>query len=235
MWVFGNLCKDLVERNVWEITQIWCQLSYLSWFWVPLRCKKIKRSWWCQEASLDKSTACSESTPLTAADVCPCFHVTPFHLVFSAHVQITSDHRIPIGIGLYIPDASLVEITRFNATCSIPPRLTPQPECQTLGAAARRRAFARFWRTEDIAGQAPTLTHGKGCDCVIGGREGDYVCVPRHLTKQRNEQRCKETLLWREGGREWLKEPGFFSVFPEDRSAGGEKIKAERQLLKLQC
>lgn len=36
-----------------------------------------------------------------------------------------------------------------------------------------------------------------------------------------------------EGGREWLKEPGFFSVFPEDRSAGGEKIKAERRLLKL--
>lgn len=51
------------------------------------------------------------------------------------------------------------------------------------------------------------------------------------------EQRWKETLLWREGGEEGGREGEregvaegarlSSSVFPEVRSAGGEKIKAE--------
>lgn len=79
---------------------------------------------------------------------------------------------------------------------------------------------------------------GKGCDCVRRkGRAATRACPGISQTKGMDEeQRWKETLLWREGGegggkergREWLKEQRLSSsVFPEVRSAGGEKIKAE--------
>lgn len=66
---------------------------------------------------------------------------------------------------------------------------------------------------------------------VCGGREGDYICVPYCLTTKTKGmdggQRWKETLLWREGEREGVAEGAWLSfVFPEVRSAGGEKIKA---------
>lgn len=60
------------------------------------------------------------------------------------------------------------------------------------------------------------------------------VCAWASYSKQKElmeksrdgKRRCR-------GGREWLKEPGFSSVFPGVRNAGGEKIKAETPLLKL--